>query len=79
MVRLFALFLACISPVFAQTKTIYLTFDDGPQKGTAEVLDVLKEEGVTAAFFLTGSNAITVGGIEVQKQLVPDKSRLRDR
>ena len=34
--------------------TIYLTFDDGPSYGTTNViLDVLKEEGVKATFFVT--------------------------
>lgn len=34
--------------------TIYLTFDDGPQNGTTDViLDILKEEGVEATFFIT--------------------------
>lgn len=34
--------------------TIYLTFDDGPQSGTTDViLDILKEEGVKATFFVT--------------------------
>lgn len=34
--------------------TIYLTFDDGPQNGTTNViLDILKEEGVEATFFVT--------------------------
>ncbi len=34
--------------------TIYLTFDDGPQSGTTNViLDILKEEGVEATFFVT--------------------------
>lgn len=34
--------------------TIYLTFDDGPSWGTTNViLDVLKEEGVVATFFVT--------------------------
>ena len=34
--------------------TIYLTFDDGPQTGTTDViLDILKEEGVKATFFIT--------------------------
>ena len=34
--------------------TIYLTFDDGPQMGTTNViLDILKEEGVKATFFIT--------------------------
>ena len=33
---------------------IYLTFDDGPLEGnTAEILDILKEEGVKATFFVT--------------------------
>ena len=34
--------------------TIYLTFDDGPLQGTTNViLDILKEEGVKATFFVT--------------------------
>ena len=34
--------------------TIYLTFDDGPNSGTTNViLDILKEEGVEATFFVT--------------------------
>ena len=33
---------------------VYLTFDDGPQEGTTNViLDILKEEGVKATFFVT--------------------------
>lgn len=35
-------------------KTIYLTFDDGPSFVTPQVLDVLKEKGVKATFFLIG-------------------------
>ncbi len=35
---------------------IYLTFDDGPKEGTTNViLDILKEEGVKATFFVTNS------------------------
>ena len=35
--------------------TIYLTFDDGPNKGTTnKILDILKSEGVKATFFVTG-------------------------
>ena len=34
--------------------TIYLTFDDGPLEGTTNIiLDILKEEGVKATFFVT--------------------------
>ena len=34
--------------------TIYLTFDDGPGPYTADLLDVLKDCGVHATFFVTG-------------------------
>ena len=38
-------------------KTMYLTFDDGPSKeNTARVLDILKEQGIKATFFLVGEN-----------------------
>lgn len=34
--------------------TIYLTFDDGPMQGTTNIiLDILKEEGIKATFFVT--------------------------
>ena len=37
-----------------QNGTIYLTFDDGPNSGTTNViLDILKEENVKATFFVT--------------------------
>ncbi len=62
--------LAVTSAAFAQQKTIYLTFDDGPQPGTTDVLDVLKDEGAHATFFLTGSNALSVGGIEGQAKII---------
>lgn len=36
--------------------TIYLTFDDGPKNGITDViLDILKDEGVEATFFVTNS------------------------
>ncbi|WP_160715011.1 polysaccharide deacetylase family protein [Chitinophaga solisilvae] len=35
-------------------KTIYLTFDDGIEPGTQEVLNVLEENNTAATFFLTG-------------------------
>ena len=39
--------------VMPQEKTIYLTFDDGPGPYTAELLDILKQYGVKATFFVT--------------------------
>jgi peptidoglycan/xylan/chitin deacetylase (PgdA/CDA1 family) len=68
--RFIALVFVLALPLAAQNRVVYLTFDDGPQRGTAEVLDVLKEERAPATFFLTGSNALQVGGIEGQRELV---------
>ncbi|MBT2579306.1 polysaccharide deacetylase [Bacillus sp. ISL-8] len=40
-----------------QTRKIaYLTFDDGPGKYTAQLLDILKENDAKATFFLIGQN-----------------------
>jgi len=36
-------------------KTAFLTFDDGPSALTTSYLDILKEEGVQATFFLIGN------------------------
>jgi peptidoglycan/xylan/chitin deacetylase (PgdA/CDA1 family) len=33
-------------------RTVYLTFDDGPSDFTVQILDILKEEGVHATFFM---------------------------
>jgi Predicted xylanase/chitin deacetylase len=40
-----------------KSKTIYLTFDDGPSDRTIEVLDILKEKNVKATFFVTGKDS----------------------
>ncbi|RCX16245.1 peptidoglycan/xylan/chitin deacetylase (PgdA/CDA1 family) [Fontibacillus phaseoli] len=40
-----------------EEKIVYLTFDDGPSKLTDEVLSILKEEEVTATFFVLGEHA----------------------
>lgn len=39
-------------------KLVALTFDDGPGRYTAELLDFLKEHRVRATFFLLGRNAV---------------------
>ncbi|QGG57910.1 polysaccharide deacetylase [Paenibacillus sp. B01] len=38
----------------AAAKTVYLTFDDGPSEHTAQVLDILREQGIKATFFMVG-------------------------
>lgn len=37
-------------------KVVYLTFDDGPSENTGAILDILKQYGVKATFFITGAN-----------------------
>ena len=37
------------------SKTVYLTFDDGPSKYTSELLDVLKKYNVKATFFIVNT------------------------
>jgi peptidoglycan/xylan/chitin deacetylase (PgdA/CDA1 family) len=45
---------------FAEEKVIYLTFDDGPSdRVTPKILDILKEENVSATFFIIGQQAIS--------------------
>ena len=35
---------------------VYLTFDDGPSPSTGQILDVLKEHGIKATFFVVGKD-----------------------
>lgn len=42
---------------------VYLTFEDGPSENTAEILDVLKEKGVQATFFVTGQEGEEAHGL----------------
>lgn len=42
------------TPNALSNKTVYLTFDDGPGKDTARLLDILKKYNVKATFFVTG-------------------------
>lgn len=37
--------------------TVYITFDDGPGKYTDQVLDILKQENISATFFILGIQA----------------------
>ncbi|SDY72122.1 Polysaccharide deacetylase [Bacillus sp. 166amftsu] len=39
-----------------ERKVVYLTFDDGPGKYTAELLNILKQNDAKATFFLIGKN-----------------------
>lgn len=41
-------------PQNESTNTVYLTFDDGPSKRTAEILEILKGYDIQATFFIIG-------------------------
>lgn len=43
-------------PAREESKKVCFTYDDGPQKGTEDVLDAHSSSGVPATFFLTGKN-----------------------
>lgn len=54
---------------YDSTKTyIYLTFDDGPQGGTKECIEVCKKAGIKATFFMVGNHATS----PALKQMVKD-------
>ena len=44
------------APVKKKKKKIYLTFDDGPNKGTQNVLDIVKGENIPVTFFIVGEH-----------------------
>ena len=47
-----------IAALSRKRKKIYLTFDDGPNKGTRNVLDVIRTEQVAASFFVVGLHTL---------------------
>lgn len=44
------------APKKKKKKKIYLTFDDGPNKGTRKVLNIVQQEEVPVTFFLIGEH-----------------------
>jgi peptidoglycan/xylan/chitin deacetylase (PgdA/CDA1 family) len=48
------------TPVIAKAKNkkkkLYITFDDGPNKGTKNVLHIVQDEGVPVSFFIVGEH-----------------------
>ena len=57
--------------VSTSAKVVALTIDDAPSAHTREIMDVLRENGVTATFFVIGSQ---VAGIE-QREILRDLVR----
>lgn len=54
-----------------ETKVAFLTFDDGPSTYTCSVLDILREEGVKATFFVIGDN-MSEERIECLKRIIDE-------
>jgi len=57
-------------------KKIYLTFDDGPNKGTRNVLDIVKDENIPVTFFIVGEHVFasvnqntTWDSLQIAKQI----------
>lgn len=55
-------------------KVVYLTFDDGPVRGTAAILDVLRERGALATFFIIGKNVS--GNEDIVRQALADGHKI---
>jgi peptidoglycan/xylan/chitin deacetylase (PgdA/CDA1 family) len=53
-------------------KELYLTFDDGPLEGTANVLRILREEGVPATMFCVGRHARKHPGLFHKELTMPN-------
>ncbi|HLM23257.1 MAG TPA: polysaccharide deacetylase family protein [Propionibacteriaceae bacterium] len=60
----------------APSRTVALTFDDGPGPATPHVLDVLRRAGVPATFFVVGENA--VANPEMLRSIIADGHALGD-
>jgi len=59
-------------PPSGKKKKIYLTFDDGPNKGTRNVLSIIEQEKVTATLFVVGEH---VYGSKAQASIYDSASR----
>ena len=55
-------------------KVVYLTFDDGPVRGTDAILDVLRERGAQATFFIIGKNVS--GNEDIVRQALADGHKI---
>lgn len=55
-------------------KVVYLTFDDGPMRGTTAILDVLRKRGALATFFIIGKNVS--GNEDIVRQALADGHKI---
>lgn len=64
------------APAKKKKKKIYLTFDDGPNRGTRNVLDIVQDEQVPVSFFIVGEHvfasinqSVTWDSLKMVKQI----------
>lgn len=61
---------AASAPQQTNQKILYLTLDDGPSENTKQVLDILKQEGISATFFVLGEQVLKQP--ELAKRLIEE-------
>jgi peptidoglycan-N-acetylglucosamine deacetylase len=61
-------------PPKKKKKKVYLTFDDGPNKGTRKVLNIVKQEQVPVTFFIVGEHVFA----STSQQAVWDSLKVSD-
>lgn len=54
------------------TKTVYLTFDDGPSIYTAQILDILNRYHINGTFFMIGNNLLKTQYNDVVQRAVDE-------
>jgi len=55
--------------VYETQATAFLTFDDSPSANTLKILEILKQQGVTATFFVVGSR-ITENNLPILQRII---------
>lgn len=61
---------AAAAPPETKQKLLYLTFDDGPSENTELVLNILKQEGILATFFVLGEHVLKKP--EIAKRIIAE-------
>ncbi len=49
-------------PIHKKKKKLYLTFDDGPNKGTSNALHIVQDEKIPVSFFIVGEHVFASAG-----------------
>jgi peptidoglycan/xylan/chitin deacetylase (PgdA/CDA1 family) len=60
----------CVIQNCINDKEISITFDDGISENTKQIIDILKQNKVTATFFINGINVIKRDGWDLVRELI---------